>query len=164
MDNLKKFISQNKDEFDIHEPSFNHFEKFKDKMLNGNNHNINYKNIIASIISVAALYFLFFWIAPDNFVIHTENRPSKEYFETENYYRNSLNKKMKVYTQLSGKAEADKSVLNELNDLNEEYEVLEQELNQSDNDQRIISAMVNNYRLRINLLDEVISVLKRYNF
>jgi len=164
MDNLKKFISQNKEDFDTHEPSFNHFAQFKDKMLSGNKRSINYKNIIVSILSVAALYFLFFWMAPDNLIIKTENRPSKEYFETENYYKNSLDKKINVYTQLSRNADADKSVLNELNDLNEEYEVLEQELNQSDNDQRIISAMVNNYRLRINLLDEVISVLKRYNF
>jgi len=164
MDNLKKFIAQNKEDFDTHEPSFNHFDKFKYKMIRGNKRSLNYKNTIISILSVAALYFLFFWITPDNLIINTENKPSKEYFETENYYKNSLNKKMNVYTKLSRNAGTDNSVVNELNDLNKEYKILEKELSQSDNDQRIISAMVNNYRLRINLLDEVISVLKRYNF
>ncbi len=170
MKNLEDIIRKNKDSFDVHDPSFTHFEQFKQKL------GVNFRKkgnsfVILSIVSMAASLLLLLGFFMSNQVKVNINRKadlgdvSHEYHDVEVYYQTNYNSKLIEYQKIAqNKNTPDSIVLHELSNLNNEYTELQEDLANADNDNRVINAMISNYRLRIALLDRVINTLTNYTW
>ncbi len=171
MDNLEKFIENNRESFDNEEPSIEHLENFKSK-LNTKNKVIIKRSFIfkaAAILIITAITSL---IAIKSYEINYKNDTNKqmtlsdvsvEYKEIESFYKNDVHIKIEELKSLTCKVEESQKtmIFDEISVLNGVYNNLQKELLSNPNDKRIIDAMINNYQIRVELLDKVITHLKK---
>lgn len=80
----------------------------------------------------------------------------EELVEAENYYASEINSRMSEVTSLTN----DSVIVEEINSLKEEFDDLKEELGDQINDEKLIQAMIQNYRLRLSLLKEILTELQ----
>ncbi len=166
MENLENLIRKNAHQLDIYEPNKDHFDRFKKKISKPDNS----KNI-KMVILLAASFLILFSLS---FLFTTNSRSdalpqlsdmSAEYQEVEFFYQVELSDKLSELKTISCKQTLpDTTFYNELLALNQEYTNLQRDLATTDNDERIVNAMISNYQIRINLLETVIISTKKYCF
>jgi len=164
MENLKKQIQNNSHLFDVYEPEAEHLIRFKNKL----NKTKSQKSIYW-IFSAAALVLLIFSLSflftnnPEWKKLPQLSDVSKEYKEAEYFYQVEINDKL---TQLEGLnctiLEADSSIYKELRVLDQEYINLRRDLVLTNYDERIVSAMIHNYQIKISLLESVIKGAREF--
>jgi uncharacterized membrane-anchored protein YhcB (DUF1043 family) len=79
-----------------------------------------------------------------------------ELAEAENYYTSEINSRMSEVVSLTD----DAVIVEEINSLKEEFDELKEELGDQINDEKLIQAMIQNYRLRLSLLKEILTELQ----
>lgn len=164
MENLKKQIQNNSHLFDIYEPEAGHLDRFKSKL-----HKPKSKKSIYWIISAAAMVLLFFSLSflftnnPEWRNLPQLSDISKEYKEAEYFYQVEINDKLTQLETLNCTLiTADSSIYKELNVLDQEYINLRRDLVITNYDERIVSAMIHNYQIRISLLESVIKGAREF--
>jgi hypothetical protein len=83
---------------------------------------------------------------------------SSEYQEVEQYYKSNVDSKLNELDRLkcsTGETEK-KSIVNEVNKLDQMYQFLRKELKSNTYNERVINAMIINYQKRLEILDQVI--------
>lgn len=171
-DSMKDFIQQNKEAFDQHEPSPGLWEKIEGQKI---------KPIrmvsLASVLRVAAVAVILigtgiFFLLQEDPTVEVAEEPQKEepvqplslsqmsaeMAEVEVYYVSQIQDKMQ---QLSN-FEMDPSMLQEIEILQQDFEALRKELGQGADRAKIVEAMIENYRLRIEILELILSELKEH--
>lgn len=81
---------------------------------------------------------------------------SPELLEVESFYTSEIEDKLKEVKSLTD----DNIAVKEIKELKEEFEKLKNEMGDHVNDERVMNAMIQNYRLRLDLLKEILSDLK----
>lgn len=166
-DKLSYYFRNHKDEFDIEEPTIGHFNRFEEKLKRGNQSNsFPFRKIL--ILAAAASVVLFIGIGI-GFNFSEKNRElaevSPEMRETQTYFSSVINQELE-------KVKAQKTTYNEkvisdamaqLQLLEENYTKLTYELYKSNEDQRIIYAMITNFQQRIQLLETLLNQLDTIN-
>ncbi len=84
---------------------------------------------------------------------------SEDYAEIEQYYAVQVNNKVEELKSLN----PDPEFLEDIHGLEEDYELLKKELGAGGDDEIIIEAMIENYRLKLEVLEEILSDLKSTN-
>jgi hypothetical protein len=79
----------------------------------------------------------------------------QELAEVENYYTSEIDDKLDELKTFENSEE----VINELNLLQEEFEELQAEMGSHVNEEKIVRAMIQNYRIRLELLKEILKEL-----
>jgi hypothetical protein len=166
-DQLEKYFENNKNSFDIEEPSFDHLNRFEYKLRNVKKTKV--RNIQKwPFLAVAASIVLFIGIGigsnfSSNNLELADVSPKME--ETQNYFS-------AVIIQELEKVTAQKTTYNQhvINDALEQLKILENnytkltfELYESHEDQRIIFAMISNFQQRIQLLETLLNQLDKIN-
>lgn len=82
---------------------------------------------------------------------------TEEFLEAETYYVTEINRKLEDVITLTD----NETIIEEIDLLREEFDELKKELGDHVNDERIIEAMIQNYRLRLELLKEILEELKQ---
>lgn len=116
------------------------------------------------VLALTASYFLWNQTTQKPSIAIVDNTPQEEevqpyateLIEAENYYAAEINQKMEELTELID----DESLVQELTMLRKEFDELKSEMGDHVNDQRIVEALIQNYRLRLNLLKEMLDQLK----
>lgn len=171
-DSMKDFIQQNKEAFDQHEPSPGLWEKIEDKKVRP----IRMVSL-ASVLRVAAVAIILigtgmFFLLQEDPVIEVAEEPvqeepveplslsqmSSEMAEVEVYYVSEIQDKMHQLNSY----EVDPSMLEEIEFLKNDFEALKKELGQGADRAKIVEAMIENYRLRIEILELILSELKEH--
>jgi hypothetical protein len=168
-DKLEKFILKNQEEFDFREPDPGLWNKIK--------HDIRPRKKIrfGYVLSRAAAVLLIFIISyMINRFMH-EGFPKisfgkdreveiPELREAENYYTGLLNEKLdEIRPILSSCPSLEKELNYDLDQLDSLYGELKNDLKDNIANQEVIDAMIQNYRLRISILEEVLSEIKPDN-
>lgn len=78
---------------------------------------------------------------------------SSELYETELYLTGEINEKMEILTSTCS---IDKEVLKDIHEIDQSFEEVKKELIKNPNDDRLISAVIETYRIKLDLLDEII--------
>ncbi len=174
MKNIEEFTFENKDLFDSEEPDNGHFERFKARQKKYNKK--SFREDFKFVLKIAAMvvFVLSLGIFTYN-QLYTSKTPvanlnngvslgevSAEYKEVEQYLKSNVNTKLQELKNLKcEKGDIKKAtILEELNRLDVTYRTLQKELRSNENDERIINAMINNYQLRVNILNKVITQIK----
>lgn len=169
MNDLGKIISENKDAFDSFEPMDGHFERFQSKL--DNYHRKSRKisfSYVFKVASIAVLVILSSLWTYDTFLSDQDGTTSDdmvadispEYMEAEAYYASLVSAKYNEFNRLNLNDSTEKSIiLKEMSEMDSLYNELRVELQANPDDERVINAMINYYKLKIEVLNKIISQL-----
>ncbi len=172
-DKLKEFISKNEAEFD-QLPKSGHFERFKALQEKSNpvpkkGQKMVWIRVAAMFISVLGLSYLFFNLgkmqANDELVASTDTViENSELLEAEIFFSEKVDtKKQEVLAFSENIDPATQHIMAELDKLELQYIDLKEELAINSDNPQIINAMVENYRVRLSLLERLLEQLKKSN-
>lgn len=154
--NLEQFFSETN--FDFQEPSKGHEKRFEKKL---NTPTATTKKTSWKWLSVAASVVLLvgFWLGSNHQKKQMELADvSPKMKEVENYFVNSIQSELKLIEK-SRSLETEKVIeqaLNQLEELEENYQVFIAELNTQGNTKKVIHAMIKNYQRRLDVLENVL--------
>lgn len=166
-DKLEKFILENRNEFDDLEPNPRLFEGVKTrkpKVFLGKWNSAAWKAAAAVAIFVAS-YFFHDWMSTPQTQQMAESgqlaeEPSeifKVLMEAEMYYTAQINSRKEEFFKLSsGYPEIRDEVNYELVELDSIYAELKRDLRDNAANQEVIEAMIQNYRIKLDILEDVL--------
>jgi hypothetical protein len=153
-------------DFDLEEPNFGHLERFQQRL---NNQDIKKKKIISfKWMSIAASIILMvgFWLGSN----HTEQQllladVSPQMQEAESFFVSTIKQELKEIEKVRNpKTErVIEDALNQLEVLEDKYKDLVNALNKSNDDRRVVYAMISNYQSRIEVLQGVLALINQIN-
>lgn len=174
-ENLRERIQANKEIYDEIEPLDGHEERFIEKLGESTNHRSEFSfwKIAAAAILLISIG-TFFWLnqstpksAPVAQVKDSLRDPSRAEENipleaAEFYYENSIDQQLAVLDNFYRDKDSRDLIISSkeiIKELRAEYAELEEAL-QETGDERIVIAMINNYKSRIKILEELIQKLQ----
>lgn len=171
-DKLEKFVIDNRDEFDDLEPSPALWEKInpqQPKVIH-----INWKRVMMQaaavvLIFISSYYFHDFMqnrntakkLAADETAVQGQEQ-YRDLMEAEVYYTSMINsKKEEIFTLAASQPMLRDEINNELTELDEDFRNLKEDLNDNADNEEVIAAMIQNYRLKLRILEETLQQLQQ---
>lgn len=159
-DKLHTFFSEN--DFDFQEPHQGHLERFERKLNSGKSEqkfSWKWLSVAASIVLVIGFYL------GSN---HQKNQMdladvSPKMEEVQDYFVRTINHELRTLEQnrnLDTETVIEQA-LNELEDLEESYNMFLTELNNDGNQTKVINAMIKNYQQRLQVLENVLEQIEQ---
>lgn len=168
MDNFEKYIQENKEAFNVHKVD-------RDKLWKGIADQLDEKEvpkvislwksgklrIAASIVLLVGLSLLTFLFVGNPSAQEMEGYASEELFEIDLHYKNLVFQQVQLVKNHPKLSAADKEeFLSFMDELDREYEQLKQEMKYNLDNELVLEAIVNNYKKRIELIE---NLLKQIN-
>lgn len=182
-DKLKIFVTENEAEFDAL-PTAGHFDRFKQKQAQqvveqeSKLRSDSRLKIVPNLIKIAAILVLLFgvgWLffnlgkiqGSQGFASNSSNLIpdySVELTDAEQFFTQQVNlKKKEVLAYSNTNNAATKQIMLELEKLDFQYLDLKEELAINNDNQQILNAMIENYRMRLSVLERLLKQLKKSN-
>lgn len=172
-DKLEKFIIGNRAEFDVYEPGpelWNRIKKPGHAVIR-----MSWKTIMwraaAVVVIFSSSWLIHDWVQKDNTKSLTENEsafenPDLEHvnvlLEAEVFYTARIHTAREEIILLSGD---NKGLLDEINidmvELDKVFEELKNDLKDNSDNEEVIEAMIQNYRIKLEVLEEILIQLKK---
>lgn len=181
-DKLERFIIENRDEFDSIEPSEklwgNISENIPDIQKNVSKHRNIYSSttfswitrVAAAVIIFIGSYYFHDYRTTTNEVAmqNNEQGQNSELYNTlreaEFYYTSQIGiETEKLYGMTVGNSAIRGEIQDELNELDEEFQRLKEDLSDNAANEEIIAAMIQNYRLKLRILQDMMLQLQQDN-
>ncbi|PCH76014.1 MAG: hypothetical protein COB98_07460 [Flavobacteriaceae bacterium] len=166
-DDLDKMFDNLKGSFDTEEPTIGHFHRFEQKLSKQSSSKKNNRHWVP-LLSIAAMIMIMLgiWIGMEykKSSIGLELATvSPKMHETQDYFTTVIKREMEI---IGGQRspETNKMINDsfiQLTSLESHYNHLKLELGESSQDQRIIFAMVRNFQLRIEVLENLLLQLEQ---
>ena len=158
-DNLDTLFEQFKNDFDLEEPRENHQRRFLDK-LNHREKRIHRKakpNFLKPLLGLAASMILLIALTIGNQNSNDARdlaSVSPQMAETQDFFTSTIEFGLKKITEESSPETQTliHDALKQMEILENDYESLKKDLSESDDDNRVIYAMISNFQKRIDLL------------
>ncbi len=170
MKTIEEIVRSSKNFWDDQEPEEGHFERFSVKLELRRQARTPKKSIVPYLLRAAVvtllvtLSSLWTW---DNFIRPDRSRMSlgevsPQYREVENYYIHevSLMEEEIVNTDVHNSPEQKEMLISELKSMDSVYVSLQKELKANPNDERIISAMIEHYQTKLEVMTYIVNQLK----
>ncbi len=163
MKKLEDFIHEHRDEFDAQLPSLDMWDKIEGQLEKKKGRTINLWKVSVAVAAVLVIAFLGTFLLKNqegelNRFANVSDPQMKELLETEAYYASQVSSKMneinncyKIFPELKGDIETD------LNELDTMYKELEKDLNDNFYNKEVIEAMIQNNRLKLEMVDRVLN-------
>lgn len=163
-DKLEQRFQELKDQFDIEEPSLGHFDRFEAKLDNEFDKRTKWNPRswvwLAIAASVALLIGIWFggYSAKQGLEL-ADVSPQME--ETQNFFVSTIKQEIESINlkRTDENQQIIEDAFKQLNKLEENYDLLTIELEKSNEDKRIIYAMISNYQQRIEVLQTLLQQL-----
>ena len=172
-DNFKDFTEANKDQFDSIEPSpesWNKIEQrvYKDKPLIRTTILLRVAASLFLILGAAWIGIQIVSISQDQVVAgeaksieedatYAFNGMSDELVEVEKFYVSEVNLKEEKLANY----QVDKDLMEEVEKLKLEFDQLKEEMSTSADPMRVVEALINNYQLRLEILQSILDQLEK---
>ena len=171
MNKLEKHIRKNREHLDSFEPSSSHMERFRKKLSPASQSlyaKIPYGLKIASIIIIVALTSIMVFEQAQKFYISRhkslENILPGEYKEARIYYITQIKQKYSEIDRLNiSDPERNEIVFKELEEMDDLFQSLLRDLQTNPSDERILSAMISHYQMKLEVLGQIIEQLEKAN-
>lgn len=169
MESLKKYIRKNRDSFDEREPLDGHFDRFRQKLeLRKPARKVSLFMVaaaaaVAGIILTGTLGILFNYSSLKSYSKEfTQSSISPELKEVENYYIGQINSRYNQIKLLkkNSSPEVEQEVNKAIDDMDLGYYLLKKDLSKSPKQERIVSAMIQQYQIRVDMLDQILKTLQ----
>ncbi len=174
-DNIENLFNRLENEFDIEQPILNHKERFLNKLNNQSElalikeEDKLWRRLWKPLVGVAAAVTLIFTV-----IFNSANETGRDLAsvspkmaQTQDFFLTSINEELfKLQEEKSPEAKLIiKDAMERLKILENKYEVLKNDLSESDDDNRVIYAMISNFQNRIDILKstiEKINLIKQF--
>jgi hypothetical protein len=171
-DKLEKYILDHRDQFDDQEPDpaiWDRVETRKAPLIR-----INWKDVAWKAAAVAAIFVASYFF--HDYMASRNQSPEKlfgkkledaspmvrELIEAEAYYSSMISQKQDEIFQLTASnPEIRHEIDMEMVDLDRVYSELKEDLKDNAHNEEVIEAMIQNYRLKLDILEEMLSQLKQ---
>ena len=173
-DKLEKFVRDHRDEFDDLEPSPALWEKINPKQPKVIH--IDWKRVMIRVAAVVVIFISSYYfhdfvqnrnseknLAADEAVSKDREKYS-ELMEAEMYYTSMIDsKKEEIFMLAASEPQLREEITNELVELDEDFRNLKEDLNDNADNEEVIAAMIQNYRLKLRILEETLEQLQQSN-
>lgn len=169
-DELERLILNNRNSFEDNEPLEGHFERFEMRLQKASKptrklHILPALKIAALVVvALLAVNEARHWLTSEKKETLSLGSISPQYSEVEFYYTNAIQTGMKQLDTLEKEGLISKSeqqmMLKEQKEFDQMYQKLLEDLKANPGDERVISAMLEYYQSRMNVLTLVINKLK----
>lgn len=174
-DKLEKFVIENRDQFDTMEPNpelWHKIEASQTKKID-----LNWTRILVRVAAVVVIfvssYIFFDYITQQNNKLQLTQTEAtdpedlnayQELMEAEYYYTSIIEQRRTEFIELAGNnAPLRKEVNIELSELDNIYRELKEDLKDNADNEEVIAAMIQNYRLKLEILEEILQQLQPAN-
>jgi ABC-type cobalt transport system substrate-binding protein len=167
MDKLEEHIRQNRDDLDRYTPHSGIWRKIRKQLARENSLTKQWLSIAAIIVVILGTALFFF--RPELRWSGADHKNSEDHFtrldpqlkETETYYNNLVNS---LYTEVTPLLTNNPVINKELNaDLSHLDSIcvdLKKDLKDNISNQEVIGALIQNYRIKIRILEDMLTLLK----
>jgi len=168
MSDLEKYIIENRDDFVSDEPDTGHFDRFKSK-LKVEKKPVSRESFFR-VMQIAATFAIL--LASGVVIVKSSKGKAKmavvtvpeQYQETQNYYISQVNSRYDEIGSYNFSEEEEKELLlNELQQMDSYYQELLVDLNANPGDERVISALIKHYQMKMLVMDQIIEQLKEFS-
>ncbi len=163
-DKLEQRFKELKEQFDTEEPSLGHLNRFESKLNNESDKRIKWNPTTWTWLAVAASITLLIGIWFGGYSAKqglelADVSPQME--ETQNFFISTIKQEMEDINlkRTDENQQIIDDALEQLDTLEENYTLLTHELEKSNEDKRIIYAMISNYQQRIEVLQTLLQQL-----
>lgn len=161
-DRLEDFVRDHRNDFDCIEPDVDLWQGIQNKMEGKRKHRIGF--YASRVAAVAAIFIVSFIVQRFVFNEHNTTKNIPELVEAENYYTGLISAKLEeVKPMLTEFPEIKSELDSDLSELDKVYSSLREDLKDNVANQEVVEAMIENYRLRIDILEEMLHFLDRQN-
>jgi hypothetical protein len=161
-DRLEEFVHSQREGFDIYEPDERLWKGIEKKLDKSSKRRIGF--YLYRVAGVAAIFII--TIFSYKFLISENTKISEipELQEAEIYYTGLIDSKLdEVRPLLSDYPDIQKEIDSDLTELDSVYKSLKEDLKDNVSNHEVIEAMVDNYRMRIEILEEMLQYLESKN-
>ncbi|HBH47390.1 MAG TPA: hypothetical protein DDX98_02040 [Bacteroidales bacterium] len=160
-DRLENFVRNHRHDFDMLEPSDALWSGIEKKMDKGRKHKLSF--YLSRVAAVAAIFIISLMVQQYFWGNRNEvNIPELQ--EAELYYSQLISMKLEqVKPLLSDNPTLEKELEHDLTELDSIYKLLREDLKDNIANQEVLEAMIENYRLRIDILEEMVTYLDTEN-
>jgi hypothetical protein len=161
MDKLEKFVTEHRNEFDIYEPDPELWNKIHRPNSRGNYLISWFWKAAVILLVFGASYLAHIHIKNTRHIVMKGDNmnpasATPELAETEKYYSGLIQTKLtEVQKVLASYPELKKDLRNDLAELDSIYRDLRKDLKENVSNQEVIEAMIQNYRLKLKLLEQI---------
>lgn len=170
-DKLKDFIEEERASFEMEEPREGLWEDIRAELhpadVEEPKRRKSLWSIAASLVMLMGLGTILFLMTrdtdkPEGFAERTEasvldlSMFGEEMAEVDRYYSIQVGSKMKELSAY----DVDEEFMEEMEFLNEEFEMLRSEMGQGIDDSKVVEALIENYRLRLSLLEDLLEAVE----
>ena len=168
MSNLEKTFKKLQNDFDLAEPSIGHFDRFEAKLKGKDKGSTNNKSISWYWLAIAASVILFVgvWFGNNNAQGNMElGELSPKMEETQNFYLATIQKEIKF---IEGQKNTQNhkiidDAFTQLTKLELDHQKLSEELKESNEDKRVIYAVIANFQMQIEVLQNLVEQLEEFD-
>ncbi|MBN2612731.1 MAG: hypothetical protein JXB00_14335 [Bacteroidales bacterium] len=168
-DRFEKFIIENREAFDVLEPGDGVWANIEKNIRPKKT--INWYKVMGRVAAVILIFSLSYMVhevldGKDQRLARGDARNKKELIipeirEAEIYYSGLINEKLQeIKPMLSDNPILENEIRYDLNQLDSIYASLKQDLKENIASQEVIEAMIENYRLRLTILEDILTQLK----
>lgn len=163
-DKLEQRFQELKDQFDIEEPSLGHFDRFEAKLDNEFDKRTkwNPRSWVWLAIAASVALLIGIWFGGHSAKQGLELADvSPQMEETQNFFVSTIKQEIESINlkRTDENQQIIEDAFKQLNKLEENYDLLTIELEKSNEDKRIIYAMISNYQQRIEVLQTLLQQL-----
>lgn len=171
MDRLEEHIRKNRGELDLYTPSPGIWKMIRREIRPVTYSDHRWRSAAAIIVAIIATAVTFFSIGHNWTGTNSESHigesvsPSgSQLKETEIYYQNVINSIYREATPLlTSHPDIEKELSEDISHLDSIYIDIKKDLKDNVANQDVIEALIQNYRIRIRLLDDMLNMLKSEN-
>lgn len=155
---IEEFIRNNKNSFE-EELSQDHLERFTKKLGPANDaswsRTLNRYLAVAAIVVVIITFGFIALLTSDGLYSsdYLLSNITPELYETETYYQSEINQKLEI---ISNQREVKKSIKQDLLEIDKSFKTIKKDLDKNPGDERLISAVLNTYQIKLDLLNEIL--------
>ncbi len=161
-DNLKKYIEENRSEFEVYKEDQDQLWEAIEKQRRTKTYQLGtwvWRSAAAVLLITIAGYLAF--VDGPNSKKYADGidlyELSEELAEAEFYYSEMINEKLRSIQAKSG--DFDKLVMEDISKLDSAYEDLKYDLKENINNEKVINAMIENYRIKLGILEQILQEL-----
>ena len=161
---LEDFIKTNREEFDHLEPSTKVWEniskatKKQPKVVRLNTYLLRVAAVIAVVVVSSVLILKTNILTPNRLAGNSDDPELRELFEAEAFYAQEVTGKLKEIRKCyNTNPELKDEVESDLNELQDMYNTLKLDLQENISKKPVIEAMIENNRIRLKLVDQVLT-------
>ncbi len=156
--NIEEYIKQNKQRFDIIEPSNNHLQKMKQHLGLNNNKILT----ITDFLKYASIFFILLTSVYLLINKNAENCLPKNFKETQAYYTNLVNKKTKkIISEYSLSKQKINIIKKELTKIDSTYNLSINDICVNPNNDYVINSLTEQYKIKLNIINKILYKLKQ---